>query len=123
MKGNHHNGFGHEWAEVNGTEASAVYRLQEPNVILVGKTGETMRPLEVPDEFLVIPGSPRKPHEGVPSTVFRYDLVYELVSAIVENRPAAPGFDHGAAAQAVADAVLKSNDDQQWVRLDLDVDK
>lgn len=121
MKGYHFNGFGHEWAEVNGTEASAVYRLQEPNVILVGKHGESMSPMPVPDEYLVIPGSPRKPHEGVPSTVFRYDLVYELVSAIVEDRPAVPGFDHGAQAQAVADAVLESNEHQRWVALNLNL--
>lgn len=119
MKGYHNDGVGAEWAEVNGTEASAVYRLQDPNVILVGKGGESMQPLEVPEEFLVIEGSPRDPREGVPSTVFRYDLVYELVSAIVEDRPAVPGFDHGAAAQAVADAVLQSNETGQWVPLDL----
>jgi len=122
MKGYHHNGVGHEWAEINGTEASAVYRLQDPNVIMVGKGGETMQPLPVPEEFLVIPGSPRNPHEGVPSTVFRYDLIYELVSAIVEDRPAVPGFDHGAQAQAVADAVLKSNESMQWVKLNLNVE-
>lgn len=122
MKGYHHHGVGHEWAEINGTEASAVYRLQEPNVIMVGKGGETMQPLPVPEEFLVIPGSPRNPHEGIPSTVFRYDLIYELVSAIVEDRPAVPGFQHGAQAQAVADAVLTSNESMRWVALNLDVD-
>ena len=72
----------------------------------------------VPDEFLVIPGSPRDPHAGVASTVFRYDLVYEFVSAIVEGRNAVPGFDDGARAQAVADAVLKSFDDRRWVNID-----
>ncbi|RLS42723.1 MAG: gfo/Idh/MocA family oxidoreductase, partial [Planctomycetota bacterium] len=66
-------------------------------------------------EFLVIPGSPRNPDEGNPSTVFRYDLVYELTSAIVEDRPAIPGFDHGAIAQGVADAVLESADTKTWV--------
>ena len=121
MKGYHYNGFGHEWAEVNGTEGSAVYRLTEPNTILLGRDGKTMEQVPVPEEFLVIPGSPRKPHEGVPSTVFRYDLVYELVSAIVEDRPAVPGFDHGALAQAVADAVLVSNEKRTWVDLDLNL--
>ncbi|WP_437185392.1 Gfo/Idh/MocA family protein [Planctomicrobium sp. SH668] len=121
MKGYHNNGVGAEWAEVNGTEGSAVYRLQDPNVIMVGKSGQSMEPMPVPDEFLVIPGSPRAPHEGIPSTVFRYDLVYELVSAIVEDRPAVPGFDHGAKAQAVADAVLESSETEQWVRLDLNL--
>ena len=67
-----------------------------------------MQQQPVPDEFLVIAGSPRDPREGVPSTVFRYDLVFEFVSAIVEERDAVPGFDHGASSQAVADAVLES---------------
>jgi predicted dehydrogenase len=115
MKGYHFNGFGHEWAEVNGSEGSAVYRLQEPNTILLGKHGQSLETVPVPDEFLVIPGSPRPPHEGVPSTVFRYDLVYELVSAIIEGRDAVPGFDHGALAQGVADAVLQSQAEQRWV--------
>ncbi len=30
-------GFGHEWAEINGSEASAVYRLHEPNSLAVGQ--------------------------------------------------------------------------------------
>ena len=29
-------GFGHEWAEINGSEGSVVYRLHEPNVVLLG---------------------------------------------------------------------------------------
>ena len=115
MKGHHNNGFGWEWAEVNGSEGSAVYRLTEPNTILFGKPGESLQTVPVPDDCLVIEGSPRDPSQGVPSTVFRYDLVYELTSAIIEDRPAVPGFDHGAAAQAVADAVLKSNETGQWV--------
>ena len=59
--------------------------------------------------------SPRNPAEGKPSTVFRYDLVFELVSAIVEGRDAIPGFDDGASAQAVADAVLQSYAERRWV--------
>jgi predicted dehydrogenase len=121
MKGYHNNGFGHEWAEVNGSEGSAVYQLQDPNNILVGRNGEPMHKEEVPEEFLVVPGSPRHPHEGVPSTVFRYDLVYEFVSAIVEGRDAAPGFDHGARAQAVADAVLESFERRTWVDVQQDL--
>jgi len=119
MKGYHNDGFGHEWAEVNGTLGSAVYRLQDPNHILLGKQGKSLEKVAVPEEFLKLPGSPRNPHEGVPSTVFRYDLVYELTSAIVEGRPAVPGFDDGARAQAVADAVLASNDERTWKDLDL----
>jgi predicted dehydrogenase len=116
-KGHHNNGFGWEWAEINGSEGSAVYRLTEPNTILMGKHGGTMQTVPVPREFLVIPGSPRNPDEGVPSTVFRYDLVYELTSAIIEDRPALPGFDHGALAQGVADAVLESAEKKSWVNV------
>ena len=54
----------------------------------------------------------------MPSTVFRYDLVWEFVSAIVEGRDAVPGFDAGASAQLVADKVLESFEKQTWVRVD-----
>ncbi len=122
MKGHHNNGFGWEWAEVNGSEGSAVYRLTEPNTILIGKHGGSLDTAPVPEEFLVIDGSPRDPKAGVPSTVFRYDLVYALTSAIVEDRPAVPGFDDGARSQAVADAVLESNERGTWVDVALALD-
>lgn len=121
MKGYHNDGFGYEWAEVNGSEGSAAYQLTDPNNILIGKPGKTMEKLPVPEEYLVIEGSPRKPHEGVPSTVFRYDLVYEFVSAIVEKRDAIPGFDHGASAQLVADSVLESFDKRTWIDIKSDL--
>jgi predicted dehydrogenase len=120
MKGHHNGGVGFEWAEVNGSEGSAVYQLVDPNSMLVGRHGGSLEKTAVPEEFLVIPGSPRKPHEGVPSTVFRHDIVYEFVSAIVEQRDAVPGFDAGAAAQAVADAVLESHARQSWIEIPAD---
>ncbi len=98
-KGYHRDGFGHEWAEINGSEGSAVYRLHEPNTILVGKTGQDLAPVPVPTEFLKPPGSPRDPAEGAPATVFRYDLMWEFISAIVERRPAVPSFYDGWNAQ------------------------
>ena len=114
-KGYHREGFGHEWAEVNGSEGSAVYRLHEPNAILVGKTGSDLAPLAVPEEFLKPEGSPRDPAVGVPATVFRYDLMWEFVSAIVERREAVPSFLDGLNAQIVADAVLQSAETRAWV--------
>ena len=60
-KGYHRDGFGHEWAEINGSEGSAVYRLHEPNTILLGKTGQDLAPVPVPAEFLKPAGSPRDP--------------------------------------------------------------
>lgn len=115
MKGHHNNGVGFEWAEVNGTEGSAVYQLVDPNYILVGRHGGTMEKQLVPQEFMKPADSPRNPAEGKPSTVFRYDLVWEFVSAIVDGRDAVPGFDDGASAQAVADAVLQSSAERRWV--------
>jgi predicted dehydrogenase len=114
-KGYHRDGFGHEWAEVNGSERSAVYRLHEPNTILLGKTGQDLAPVEVPNEFLKPAGSPRNPQEGKPATVFRYDLVWEFVSAIVEGRDAVPSFYDGWSAQIIADAVLQSHRERRWI--------
>ncbi|MDR3639461.1 MAG: Gfo/Idh/MocA family oxidoreductase [Isosphaeraceae bacterium] len=114
-KGYHRNGFGHEWAEINGSEGSAVYRLHEPNTILLGKTGSDLAPVPVPSEFLKPAGSPRDPSQGEPATVFRYDLVWEFVSAIVEGRQAVPSFYDGLNAQSIADAVLDSYARRTWV--------
>jgi predicted dehydrogenase len=114
-KGYHRDGFGHEWAEVNGSEGSAVYRLHEPNTILLGKTGNDLAPVEVPVEFLKPTGSPRDPGEGAPATVFRYDLMWEFISAIAERRDAVPSFLDGLNAQTVADAVLRSYSDRAWI--------
>jgi predicted dehydrogenase len=108
-------GFGHEWAEINASQASAVYRLHMPNTILLGRTGEDIGPRDVPREFLKPPGSPRDPSQGAPATVFRYDLVWEFVSAVVESRPAVPSFRDGWQAQVVADAVLQSSAGRTWI--------
>jgi predicted dehydrogenase len=116
-KGYGRNGFGHEWAEINGSEGSAVYRLHEPNVILLGKTGSDLAPYPVPTEFLKPAGSPRDPSKGKPATVFRYDLAWEFISAIVEKRPAVPSFVDGLNAQIVADAVLESHESRSWVEI------
>jgi predicted dehydrogenase len=108
-------GFGHEWAEINGSQASAVYRLHEPNTLLFGKTGTDLASLPVPDEFLKPTASPRDINDGIPATVFRYDLVWEFVSAITEKRDAVPSFYDGWYAQEIADCVLKSHEDRRWI--------
>ena len=41
---------------------------------------------------------------------YRYDLVCEFCSAITQGRPAVPGFEEGADAQAVADATIQSGE-------------
>jgi predicted dehydrogenase len=117
-KGYGRGGFGHEWAEVNGSEASAVYQLHTPNTILLGKSGQDLEPVAVPAEFLKPASSPRDPRVGEPATVFRYDIVWEFVSAIVQQRPAVPSFADGLRAQVVADAVLESYARRRWVDVD-----
>ena len=108
-------GFGHEWAEINGSEQSAVYRLHLPNQILLGRTGSDLAPVDVPAEFLKPAGSPRDVAKGEPATVFRYDLMWEFVSAILEKREAIPSFYDGLRAQIVADSVLQSFAEKRWV--------
>jgi predicted dehydrogenase len=116
-KGYGRDGFGHEWAEINGSEGSAVYRLHEPNTILRGKTGSDLAPVAVPEALLKPAGSPRDPAEGKPATVFRYDLMWEFVSAIVAGREAVPSFYHGLTSQIVADAVLASYAQRRWLEI------
>eukprot|EP01065_Artemidia_motanka_P030992 TRINITY_DN37163_c0_g1_i1.p1 TRINITY_DN37163_c0_g1~~TRINITY_DN37163_c0_g1_i1.p1 ORF type:complete len:429 (+),score=115.54 TRINITY_DN37163_c0_g1_i1:72-1289(+) len=114
MKGYHFGGLGREWAEVNGTRASAVYQLSNPNTILYGRHGETLAERPVPREFLTWPGSTRDPSRGKPSATFRVDIVHEMTSAVVERRPAVPDFVAGAHAQEITDAVLRSSDGGGW---------
>lgn len=118
-KGYHRGGFGHEWAEVNGSEGTAVYRLHEPNTILLGRGGHDLEEVRVPSGYLKPEGSPRDPSEGEPATVFRYDLIWEFVSAIVEGRDAQPDFRDGLNAQIVADAVLASRAEGRWIDVSL----
>lgn len=117
-KGHGRGGFGHEWAEINGSEGSAVYQLHQPNTILLGKTGSDLAPVEVPREFLKPAASPRNPAEGEPATVFRYDLMWEFVTAITEGRDAVPSFRDGLAAQTVADAVIRSYESRTWLEVE-----
>lgn len=116
-KGYGFKGFGHEWAEINGSEGSAVYRLHMPNQIMLGKTGQDLAAVDVPAEFLKPATSPRNPAEGEPATVFRYDLVWEFVSAICEEREAVPSFYDGLQAQVVADSVLQSHAERRWIEI------
>ena len=51
----------------------------------------------------------------LPATVFRYDLMWEFVSAICEKRDAVPSFYDGLRAQVVADAVLQSHEGGNWI--------
>jgi len=115
MKGHHNNGFGHEWAEVNGSLGSAVYQLKDPYHLLYGVSGGSMEKIPVPPEYLVIEGSPRVASQGKPSEVFRWDQMWEFVSAVVEGRGACPSLIDGASAQVVADAVIRSSNERREI--------
>ena len=110
-------GFGHEWAEINGSEGTAVYRLHEPNEVLLGRHGGDLQPVPVPQHLLKPAGSPRSLAEPDRSIVFRYDMVWEFHSAIVERRQAVPSFYDGLTAQVVADAVLQSDQGGGWITI------
>ncbi len=116
-KGYHRQGDGHEWAEINGSLGSAVYQLHAPHSLLLGKTGQDLAPVDVPREFLKPADSPRDPSQGEPATIFRYDLMWEFVSAIVEGRGAVPDFFDGLKAQIVADAVIDAHDQRRWMEI------
>ena len=106
---------GHDIAELNGSEASAVYQLHTPHEILFARRGETYQVRPVPEEFCKRPGSPRDPREGDPVQTFRYDQAWEFVCAIREGRDCVPSFYHGMRAQAVGDAILEAARERRWV--------
>jgi len=94
-----------------------VYQLHTPNTILLGKTASDLAITDVPKVYLNPAESPRAPSVGEPATVFRYDIVWEFVSAILERREAVPSFRLGLRAQQVADAVLASQAERRWIEL------
>ncbi len=110
-------GFGHDWAEINGSDGTAIYRLKEAHTLLLGKPGGDLQEVAVPDEFLKPEGSPRDPQAAPPAVGFRQDLVWEFVSAIREGRDAEPSFHDGWQAQRVADAAIQSDLSGSWVEI------
>ena len=115
-KGYGFKGFGHEWAEINGSELGRLSAAHaQPDHARQNR--QDLAPVDVPAEFLKPAGSPRDPQQGEPATVFRYDLVWEFVSAICERRDAIPSFYDGLRAQVVADSVLQSHAERRWVTI------
>jgi predicted dehydrogenase len=99
---------GEDFCEVNGTEASAIYRQTDPHHIQIARLGGHYERHALPEAFLTIDGSPRDPHAGNPLETFRYDQSWEFIQAIVEDRPCRPSFADGLRAQIVMDAILRS---------------
>ena len=107
----------HDLAEINGTEASAVYQLHRPHEILFAPRGKPYRVRPVPPSFLAKPGSPRDPSRGDPTVTFRYDQAWEFISAIREDRDCEPSFYHGMRAQAVAETILLASRERRWINV------
>ena len=105
----------HDLAEINGTEASAVYQLHRPHEILFASRGEPYRVRPVPPSFLSRPRSPRDPAQGDPTVTFRYDQAWEFISAVREDRDCEPSFYHGMRAQAVAEAIVQASRERRWI--------
>jgi predicted dehydrogenase len=104
--------------ELNGSAASFSFTTGTWNELQYGRAGGPgLKPLPLPREFYVWPGSPRDPGVGDPLVTFRYDQAVEFVNAIREQRPCAVTFHDGARAQAVMDAALRSAAERRWVDL------
>ncbi len=108
--------YGLDLCEVNGSGGTIAYTTQKPLELQIGKLGaKDLSTVAVPKEFLVYPGSPRDPHDGDPVKTFRYDQNVEFIAAIREERPCKPSFADGAKAQAVMDAIVRSDAEGAWV--------
>jgi predicted dehydrogenase len=105
-----------DYCEVNGSEGSAVYYLNKPMEIQIGRIGSTgLEITAVPKEFQRWPGSPRDPHAGDPLVTFRYDQDVEFIHAIRDGRPCTPSFLEGARVQGVMEAILESDEKGRWI--------
>lgn len=110
-------GGDHDVAELNGTEASAMYQLHTPHQILFAPRGKPYEVRQVPEAFLKREGSPRDPAEGDPVRTFRYDQAWEFVSAIRQGRDCVPTFYEGMRAQALADTILDAVQQRRWLEV------
>ena len=110
-------GLSHDMVEVNGTAGSAIYQLNKPYELILGKKGGSLEVVRVPAEFLKLPGSLRAAGEGDFTVVWRYDQAVEFVSAIREGRDCIPSFKDGVKCQAVMETVLKAIEERRWVEV------
>jgi predicted dehydrogenase len=105
-----------DYVEVNGSEGSIVFQLEQPLFLQVAKKGEAKpEVVAVPQEFLKVKGSPRDPNVGDPALTFRYDQNFEFIEAIRDKRACSPSFYDGALAQGVIDAALTSAKERRWI--------
>lgn len=107
-----------DYVELNGSAGTFQFTTGKWNELQSGRLGGPgLKPLMVPKEFWVWPGSPRDPGVGDPLVSFRYDQAVEFINAIREQRPCAITFHDGAATQRVMDAAVRSAESGQWVEV------
>ncbi len=105
-----------DYVELNGSAGTFQFTTGKWNELQAGQLGGPgLRPLQVPREFWVWPGSPRDPGVGDPLVSFRYDQAVEFVNAIREQRPCAISFRDGVEVQRVTDAAVRSASEGCWV--------
>ena len=104
-----------DYCEINGSEASMVFQLANPNQFQIARKGQAgLETVDVPREFLTWPGSSRDPSQGDPGIVFRWDQDFEFIDAIQNQRECDPSFLQGARAQTVMDLALKAAAEKTW---------
>lgn len=112
-------GISEDFCEVAGSEGTLIYRLGNPNHVLIGKKGgSSLEEQAVPTEFLKVPGSPRDVNEGDPIQSFRYDQDFEFIEAIQQGRDCSPSFKDGVQVAAVIEAILESQQSKQWLKVE-----
>jgi predicted dehydrogenase len=114
-RGHGSGGHGHDFVEINGMEASAIYELRRPYELKIGRRNGAFETMRVPTEFWKVSGSTRVAGEGDSSVVWRYDQEVEFIRSIQEDRDAAPSFLDGVRCQAVIDSVVQSVAERRWV--------
>jgi predicted dehydrogenase len=113
-RGEGHRGL--DLCEVNGSEGSLAYTTQKPLELQIGKKNDPdLKSVRIPEEFHVIPGSPRDPKKGDPLVTFRYDQNFEFIDAIRNKRQCTPSLLDGAKTQAIMDSALLSEAERRWV--------
>lgn len=109
---------GHDLCEVNGTLASASYRLGDPHHVQLGVQGGTFERVPVPPALLTEPGSPRDPEADDPLMGFRYDQTWRFLQSVLEEAPVEPSFRAGLDAQIVMEAVVQSARERRAIEVD-----
>ncbi len=104
-----------DYCEINGSEASIVFQLANPNQFQLARKGQAgLETVDVPREFLAWPGSHRDPSQGDPGIAFRWDQDFEFIDAIQNQRECDPSFLQGARVQTVMDLALKAAAEKAW---------